>query len=302
MPAARAAALNSLMQSTLDLTSRLQAATLAYDRYGGAAEAGERYYAALQASVYQFYLRQAGQSFDAVADAVDQLKNAMDAEGIVDLQVEIADVTAYQARLANQGFNASELQAAQMVGLPDATIEKIRQRRIQADPSESSGLMIQRWEELAAAYRALGAELSNFSIFPGTGSLSSGVGLDGSMALTGSGNLVRLGTLNESFQVGNPLTETAVIDLLVRPVDVPPDWQVEVTPRQVTLAPGEFITATLQLTPGAGLPQDSLVEVAVEGYTGEELLGGIAVQVLAPEQVLYDGIWRNYLPMLLRLP
>jgi hypothetical protein len=220
------------------------------------------------------------------------------AEGIVDLLVQPADVAAYQARLASQGFTASEVQAAHMVGLPDDTIEKIRLRRMQTDPDESSGLMIERWEALAAAYRSLGAELSNFSIFPGGSSQESGAGFDGSTAASAVGNLVRLNTLNESFQVGNPLTQTAVIDLLVRPVDVPPDWQVEVTPRQVTLAPGEFITATLQVTPGAGLPQDSLVEVAVEGYIGGDLLGGIAVQVLAPELVPYDGTLRTYLPML----
>lgn len=299
MPAARAAALNNLMQSTLDLTSRLLAATLAYDRYGGAAEAGERYYAALQASVYQFYLRQSGESFNAVADAVDQLKAAMLAEGIADILVQPADMAAYQARLASQGFSASELEAARMVGLPDATIEKIRQRRMQADPSESTGQTIQRWEALALAYRALGAELSNFSIFPDNSSPNTGFGLFDSALLVSPGNLVRLGTLSESFQVGNPLTQTAVIDLIVRPVDVPPDWQVEVNPRQVTLAPGDFITATLQLTPGAGMPQDTLVEVAVEGYAGSQLLGGIAVQVLAPEQVFYDGTWRSYLPVLL---
>jgi hypothetical protein len=40
--------------------------------------------------------------------------------------------------------------------------------------------------------------------------------------------------------------------------------------------------------------------VAVEGYAGSQLLGGVVVQVAAPQYVFFDGFLRVYLPAVMR--
>jgi hypothetical protein len=100
-----------------------------------------------------------------------------------------------------------------------------------------------------------------------------------------------------TIQLGNPLTQTATIDVVVRPIDLPADWVVSVFPMQVTLLPGEQVTVTVSIVPGAPAPQGSTPSLAIEGYVDGELLGGVTVNVVVPRYILFDGTWRVYLPI-----
>jgi hypothetical protein len=46
------------------------------------------------------------------------------------------------------------------------------------------------------------------------------------------------------------------------------------------------------------VPQGSLPRVAVEGYAGSQLLGGVVVEIVVPNYVFFDGNMRLYLPLL----
>ncbi len=64
---------------------------------------------------------------------------------------------------------------------------------------------------------------------------------------------------------------------------------------QVTLAPGEVATVTVNLLTGSPVPQGSMPRVAVQGYAGSQLLGGVAVDVVVPNYV--PGFLHAYLPL-----
>ncbi len=70
-----------------------------------------------------------------------------------------------------------------------------------------------------------------------------------------------------------------------RRIDLPADWMVSVSPAQVSLAPGEQTTVTVTVAPGSLVPQNSMPRVAVEGYVGNQLLGGVAIDIVVPRYV-----------------
>jgi hypothetical protein len=57
---------------------------------------------------------------------------------------------------------------------------------------------------------------------------------------------------------------------------------VSVSPAQINLAPGEQTMVTVTVMPGSLVPQGSIPRVAVEGYAGSQLLGGVAVDIVVP--------------------
>ena len=48
-----------------------------------------------------------------------------------------------------------------------------------------------------------------------------------------------------TIQLAKPLTQTASIDVITRKIGLPADWSVDVSPSQITLAPGQQITVTV---------------------------------------------------------
>ncbi|MFN8446381.1 MAG: right-handed parallel beta-helix repeat-containing protein [Caldilineaceae bacterium] len=299
MPAARAAALNALVSAQLDLATKLVATVVSYDRYAGATEANRTQWSALQAGAYLFYLHKSANAMIEVADRWDALVAELQSEGISAVNVSAADFATYQQRLKTQGFTALELQAARQVGLTDAGIELIRQRRIALDPTQVAGNILDDWSALASAYREAG---NNILAPPAFGvSIGGGPGLQAAdVAEVPDHSLVRLFDQTTTIAVGNPTDQVATIDLQVRPVDLPADWTATVTPITTTLAPGQQTTVTVTIHPGSAVAQGTAPRVAVEGYVEGKLLSGVVFEVQAPRYIFFDGQLRTYLPLVSR--
>ncbi|MDD3825185.1 MAG: Ig-like domain-containing protein [Anaerolineae bacterium] len=293
LSAARAAAGNALMEAMLDLTPRLRAAALSLDRYSGAANANDLYWASEQAATLIYYKQQSGATMLDVAGRMDDLLAVMLSEGVEDLTVPVAEVVEYQARLASEGFNADEIAAARSIGLGDAEIEAIRQARIAADPAELAGSVVSRLSAVADALRSLGPVLQN----PPNFEEDAGRAADASLAAT---NLARIFVSQTPFQIGNPLAETATVELRVRRLDLPPDWMVTVSPAAVELGPGEEVTGLLGIRPGLAAVQGTQPRVAVEGYVDGELIGGVVTEVMVPRHVLGGPKQKVYLPLVIK--
>jgi hypothetical protein len=290
----RAAAANVLMEAMLDLTAGLQAATLSLDRYAGAADAKDSYWAAQQAAALIYYKEESGRTMLTVADAIDDFLQVLEDEGVQELPPSVDDYRDYQDRLQAEGFTAEEIQTARSIGFTDEEIEDIRQERIAADPVEMASYVLPGLEGTAESLLALGNIFINPPNFPPTGS-STAVA-----SPSNSNNLARIFESQVSFPVGNPLAEQATISLEARRIDVPSDWMIFVTPSSMTLEAGESMTATVTIRPGTTSIQGTQPRVAIEGYANEELLGGVVLDVLVPEQVYFDGYLRTYLPLLER--
>jgi len=82
-------------------------------------------------------------------------------------------------------------------------------------------------------------------------------------------------------------------------VDLPADWLISVSPAQAQLTPGEEMSMTVSIVPGAPVPQGNVPRVTIEGYAGSTLLGGVVLDVLVPNYVPF-GARTVYLPLIKR--
>ncbi len=289
---ARADAVNALTDGILDIQAYGNAALISLDRYGGAAAAGSLTWSAQQASAVIYYRGKVGQAMLDTADAVDDFAQVLENEEGSPLIITVAEVRAYQDRLRTQGWTAEEIQAARELGLTDAQIEALRQDILAQDPVQLAGDLLQKLREAAQALREAGATLVAEQNY------ASPAGLKSSDTSATPNNLVQVYRTQVPIRVGNPATVTDTISLKTRPLGLPLDWSVSVSPASVTLGPGEAITATVTIVPGGPTAQGTVPRVAVEGFnSSDELIGGVVVDVVAPAQGNFDGQLHVYLPV-----
>jgi hypothetical protein len=289
---AQAAAINNLVRAGLDLTSYLTAAAATYDRYAGAVAANEMGWATQHANAFSYYLKEGALRMDDVADKMEALVAVLHAENKKLLLAE-QDFLAYQQRLATQGFNAQEIEAARRVGKTDEGIALSLQRRLALQPQDVVGWFDHRMLAAAAAFRELSLALTFVPMF---GSVGGTPGM--AAAEVNNPNLVRIGEPVYDFQVGNPFTATTTVDLKVRRIDVPADWIITLSTDSVSLAPGAQTTITVTAVPGLPGFQGTLARFAVEGYANGALLGGVEFQVYLPEEQPFLGADRLFLPII----
>lgn len=279
----RANALNAATDALTTVDGYGVAATVALDRYGGASEASNMEWAAQQANARIFYQEKMGEALLIYASALEDFAQVLVNEGEPDVIVTVNDAISYQQRLTNTGFTAQEIADAHLLGLTDADIETYRQGIVAANPSDISGNLLTLFNGEAAISRELGRAMLGSSAYEGGISISGSPGLKPSA--TTSNSLAQINTIEDSFALGNPLTTTAMIDLRARRIDLPADWMVIVTPAQASLAPGEQTTVTVSIVPGSPTPQGTIPRLAVEGYVGGLLLGGVAINIVVPAYV-----------------
>lgn len=279
MSPALAAALNDLVAAAMDAYVDLFLAAATYDRYAGAVEAGSLQWSSIQSANYLIHLERSAHGLIAVADSFDALFLVLEDEEINDVFITAADFAAYQQRLNADGYSPAELQAAWLVGLDDEALEQRRQAILAQDPDAVAGSVLDNWQALAKHYRKVGLALLQT---PGIGTSSlAGLSPAGSGALP-THDLVRLYDTEAEIIIANPLAETTTIDLRARMVNLPPEWRVDISPQQVTLEPGAQATVRVTVRASTAAVQGTAPLLAVEGYAGNQLLGGVGVQINAP--------------------
>ncbi len=292
---ALAAAYNAFVDAQLDVNAYGQAIIISYDRSGGAAEAGEYEWVNQQTAAILYYEKQMGQALLNAADAVDSIHDVLIAEGVADVVQTADEVRAYQDQLRTLGFSQVEIDAAHLLGLSDAEIEAIRQATIAADPNEEAGSMREYQTNLAAVYREWGNAFLNPSNFPEP-IPDSGVARAASAE---DNNLAQFFQSVFALQVGNPLSQTATVELVVRRIDIPNDWIVSTDWVSATLAAGQQLTATITVIPASASVQGTQPRIAVEGYIGDQLIGGVVLGIVVPQYVAFIP-HQIYLPLVLR--
>lgn len=297
MPAARAEAINELIDAGGALTSYTVAAAVSFDRLNGAAQAESLVWGSAQARAYAYYIRLSAQTLFRAANAFDALAAQAESEGFTDLRVTAGTYREYQQRLATSGFTTTEVEAAHLAGLPDGTIEKIRQRRMALDPNAVAGSQLDAWRDVATYYRELGTSLYAVPFF----SISGRAGQAPAAPALAAQDHDLAGIYTTSFEivVGNPFDTVKTVDLQLRPVGMPWDWTATLSTNAVTLGPGEEVTVTIDVTPGFAATQGTTPAVAVEGYVEGELLSGVVLQVMVPFELEENGR-QIYLPAVMQ--
>ena len=290
LTAQQAAALNELLDALTDSIALAQAILISEDRYSGAAEAGNQVWMAQQTSAILHYRKQLGDAYIRAADAADQWLSVYSG----DIIPTLGDVSAAQSRLSTSGFTAEEIARYKEIGFTDAQLESLRQAYITADPVDKIITMREELADFATGSRTLGNLLANppATFSQQTGSTTTGMGL----AASSTANLAGVYDTVRTMQVGNPLTSTATINLMVRRLGMPADWGVMVSPSQLTLAPGEQQTVTVRISPSSASVQGTTPRVAVEGYANGELLGGVEYKIQVPTYAPFRGV-RVFLPV-----
>ena len=296
--AARATALNAASDALADVVAYGTAAATALDRYGGASAAKDLTWAAQQANAQIYYEQHMGTALLTYADKLEAFVQVLNDEHESNITVTVGDVISYQQSLSNTGFTAQEIADAKLVGLTDADIEAYRQEIIATDPNDLAGNILDMYANEAFVSRNLGnALLHPYAFAPGLAIGGSAGLLQATVATTAISNtLAQIGNISTTLQLGNPLTQTTMIDVSARRIDLPADWAVDVSPAQISLAPGEVTTVTVNILTGSPVPQGSAPRVAIEGYAGSQLLGGVVVDVVVPQYL--PGFMRVDLPLI----
>jgi hypothetical protein len=299
VPPARAAAINAMADALAEVNAYGTAAQISLDRYGGASEAKDLQWASVQTAAYLEYKRLMGEAAITASATISNLIDIAAQEGITSVIVPPDRIIAAQQQLSTTGFTAQQIADAHAAGLSDEEIEAVRQSIIAADPLELSreNDVVVKMQELSEHLRTLGYAILYPQMFAPTISIGGGAGL---RPETTTGNtMAQVFESHTTIGLGNPLTQTATIDVLARRVDLPADWLISVSPAQVQLAPGQEISVTVSIVPGAPVPQGSVPRVAIEGYAGSTLLGGVVLDVLVPKYVPF-GVRYVYLPLIRR--
>jgi hypothetical protein len=296
---ARATALNAVNDALTDVEAFGSAATTAMDRYGGATEANNLQWASEQANALIFYEEQLGTALLSYADRLDAFVLVLQTEGETQVTVSVSDVTSYQQRLAdpNQGFTPQEIADAKLIGWTDAQIEVYRLAIIAANPADVAGNLLEKYSNEASVSRELGNALLHPPIFNSSIHVSGGAG-HLPEANAGGNTMAQIYNTVATIQLANPLTLTTPIEVRTRKIDLPADWSVDVSPSAITLAPGQQVTVTVTVTAGSPIPQGSTPRVAIEGYAGSQLLGGMVIDIMVPKYMPFDGKLNVYLPLL----
>jgi hypothetical protein len=292
---AYADALNQLDDALAWANAYGTASTTALDRAGGASAAGDLQWNSTQTGVMLEYNKLMGTEIITAAMKIDNLINVLGNEGIHSVIITSEDVVTMQQKLSTNGFSTQEKADAHAVGLTDADIDSLRQRILAANPQDLAGDLIPKMQDLRDQFYLLGGALLNPDVFFPVFSVSGSAGL---RPLTAYGNtMAQVYDTSTTIQLSNPLTQTTQINVTARRIDLPAEWAVDVSPTQITLGVGQQTTVTVSIIAGTPVPQGSLPRVAVEGYAGSRLLGGVVVDIMVPKYTPFDGKLHLYLPM-----
>jgi hypothetical protein len=283
---ARWAAEQALADALFRYSAIGTAATVSLDRYGGASAAHDLRWAAIQLSSLIHFRGLLGPQAVVVADAVRDLAAIIDRES-PDEGLTLAEATAELERIRTSGFNADELALVRAMGADDAAIEHQKEITLRQTPEGLAGRTADQLRKVEAYFREVGPILASTRVFPeqsgATADLSALTAADAPSALAA------IGDTTTTFELGNPLDTAATIDLRSRPISLPAGWTVNLSTTRVTLEPGAKAKVAMTIVPSGPTVQGTIVKVAVEGFVGDELLGGVVAEVVIPEYVPFSA-------------
>jgi hypothetical protein len=277
-----------LAEAMAELIAVGDAAIISFDRYGGAASANDLEWASVQAASLLHYRKLYGEASIVAADRMAALRAVIDREGGADVGLTRQQASDALAEIRASGFSREQIDAAHALGLTDEAIEADRQALLNTNPDDLAGSFVAKLADAELAFREMGDYLVapvNFTDEPGATAGANGGLIAVAEAAGEDSNLARIYTHTSTIQVGNPLDHEATVDLRVRRLSMPVEWPVDLSPASVVLGPGEEATVTVTISATTPWPQGTRSDVAIEGFSEGQLLGGVVVALLVPRSV-----------------
>jgi len=271
-------AVNGIVGVLFRLYGLGDAILISNDRLGGAATAGDREWSARQSQAVSDFYNQYGLALMDLAAALDALLAATEGEGVDDRAITIQEQIDIIDAVRANGFDQETLDWYQASGLDAEQIASLEQ---------TFTTMIPKWQlKMTTTYEAL---RETRDIIQGLAEqvLAPPPVLHSASAQSAAAPAREIGQLENEFVVGNPTDSRATVNLQIRPVDVPIGWTYHLDIPAPELDPGEMTTVTLTLDPGGPVVQDTEVRIAVEGFIGDELVGGILFNPTIPSFTLW---------------
>jgi len=209
------------------------------------------------------------------ASAIDEFLVVTQNTGLPDGTYMPANYQQYLNTLETTGYDTGTIDFHLQTGLTIEQIDQMLALEIDHFQTESS-LPITFYEYLDdMKSAALGLSTELFGDYGNSrGEIASGV--------SGSPETYFVDTMEMDFQVGNPKITPEILNLLVRPVDIPIGWTYNLSNPAPLLDPGETMTVTLTLQPDAPMLENTQVRLAVEGFINGEFIGGILYNQVIP--------------------
>jgi hypothetical protein len=258
----------------------LSAARRSYARLNGAERATDREWAAKHMSAARKYAALAVQGLNAQAK--------LDEAALAKLQQEPFAVrrpteraTAFLEQIKRDGLSAEHRTLLQESALSAEEIDGY-QKQLLATPVGELGIsMVELYQQIVETRRALAVSLDQFA----------------------AAGFTESGPLSQTFTLANPHDRAVTIEVFIRRASIPPDWKLSLVnaddpsgdksgPRPQEIEAGKHYRVTLPakgqikvasvVEPVGVLAENTTARWAVEGYIGDELLGGIVHEMHVP--------------------
>lgn len=269
--------LNLLAQTAADLLSLNVSIGATAQRMNWAAQTLDEpasdglYYLSLQFQAFRGFTNQYADKLDLYADQIDALLILLDETS--DPYFLAEEFHNIRDELAANGFDDEERIFYEETGLDPALIDQLAQDLVKAFDSQAKET-IQFSVALAgiqANSRSLAQRLRMQYSAPAAQLLA-----------VQASPTVFVDNQTFSFEVGQPFAEQKTVDLVVRPVSLPLGWTYDLSQHSITLGAGEIAEVDLTLFPSGHMLEGDLVQVTVEGYVDDELIGGLLLEHLVP--------------------
>ena len=289
---AQADALNAFSLASAKIAAIQTALETTKIRLGDASLAQAWEHAANQFAAYRSFMLDYANQLDALTQALDALLLATEGAGVPD-ELFIYDPQAEAEDLKTNGFEAETITYYQNSGLSNTDIDVLRQdtiAQLEADSQTATYLSfyaeLKQWRDSA---RSLAVDLREQF-----GPLTARASLAGPPTFS-------VEPMQTNFEVGNPTDKKATVELVVRPINLPLNWTYSLDTSAVELEPRELVTATLTLQSNQPMLEETEIQVAVEGYIGADLIGGITFSRRMPKYLTEPiDFKRVYLPLIVK--
>src|SRR5438445_1878488 len=284
----------------------MDAVTVSMERYQGAIAAGDRDWAARHYTAMQLYLRRLAESLRREADVLQRNAGQLPPDSVTGEGRLEQERQQLLERLRRTGPTPDDLKALGAAGIPQGIVQEIM-NRVLSYPQESLAGKVVSPDEGYADLTPLPVRSARALLLSRAAEERKWADEVDRIAALRPGDGAA-GAFSQTFKVGNPHEREETVDLFLRPISIPPDWKLFVANANQTLggtepagprvqeaeagkhyavrlpAKGQIKVASV-LVPVGEVGAHTTARWAVESKTGDELIGGMVLEMNVPYKV-----------------